>query len=151
MRTAAHLTIVASALAVAAAASAGDPLDDLADSVREATAFQTPDGDFSFDLDLYLTMDNFVMSQPPPGIIENSGTYLANPRLSMLGQVDLYDWITMFALGRADRGFDPTDESAQARPDEYYVQLDPFDGVFRFTAGDGVALIGPHLMRVWGS
>ena len=135
MRTAAHLTIVASALAVAAAASAGDPLDDLADSVREATAFQTPDGDFSFDLDLYLTMDTFVMSQPPPGIIENSGTYLANPRLSMLGQVDLYDWITMFALGRADRGFDPTDESAQARPDEYYIQLDPFDGVFRFTAG----------------
>ena len=135
------LAVAPAALAVLALAAAcphavaGDPLDDVADAVREATVFQTPDGNLSFDLDLYLTMDNFVMSQPPPGIIDAGGNYLANPRLSMLGQVDLYDWITMFALGRADRGFDPTDESAQARADEYYIQLDPFDGPFRFTAG----------------
>jgi hypothetical protein len=126
----------AAALALAAPASAqGDPLDDLADAVREATIFETPDRTFSFDLDMYLTMDNFVMSQPPPPIIDAGGNYLANPRLSLLGQVDLYDWITMFALGRVDRGFDPTDESLQARPDEYYAQFDPFDGPFRFTAG----------------
>jgi hypothetical protein len=137
-----HTRIVAEIAAAVAAAAlipavvrAGDPIDDIADAVRDATRFESEDRTISFDLDLYLTMDNFVMSQPPPGIIDNPNDYLANPRLSMLGQVDLYDWITMFALGRADRGFDPTDGSAQARPDEYYIQLDPVEGMFRFTAG----------------
>jgi hypothetical protein len=90
---------VAAAALIPAVVRAGDPIDDIADAVRDATRFETEDRTISFDLDLYLTMDNFVMSQPPPGIIDNPNDYLANPRLSMLGQVDLYDWITMFALG----------------------------------------------------
>ena len=132
---AAFLASASAAALLAGHAAGGDPLDDLADQVRDMTRFVSDDGQLSFDLDLYLSMDNYAMSQPPPGIIVNPGAYLANPRLSMVGQVDLWDWITLFALGRADRGFDPTDQSAQARPDEYYVRLDPFGGAFRFTAG----------------
>ena len=125
----------AGALLLAVPVLAGDPIDDVTDSIRDATRFQTDDHAFSFDLDMYLTMDNLVMSQPPPGIISNPNSYLAAPRFSMLGQVDLWDWISMVALGRVDRGFDPTDGDAQARPDEYYAQFDPFGGVFRATVG----------------
>ena len=133
MRIALPAFVVAALLA--SGARGGDPLDDIADQFREMTRWQSEDGNVSFDFDVYLTMDNWVMSQPPPGIIENPDDYLASPRLSMLGQVDLYEWITLFALGRADRGFDPTDGDAQARPDEYYAQADPFDGLLRFTVG----------------
>jgi hypothetical protein len=126
---------LAAGLALVPAASASDPLDDVADAVRDFTLFETPDGQVSLDFDLYLTMDNLFMSQPPPGIIVNPDTYLPSPRLSILGQLDVSDWMTLFALGRVDRGFDPTDGDAEVRPDEYYLQLDPAEGHLRFTAG----------------
>lgn len=132
--TARHLPMVAAA-ALAAAACGGDPIDDVADAVRDATLFTTEDGKVSLDFDFYLTMDNLFMSQPPPPLIVNPNNYLPNPRLSMLGQFDYDGWLTLFALGRVDRGFDPTDDDAQVRPDEYYLQLDPFGGHVRFTAG----------------
>ena len=112
-----------------------DPMDEFAEEVREATAFQSEDGQVSLDMDFYFTMDNWGVSQPPPGIMQNSGNYLASPRLSVLGQNTFYDFGKLFVLGRLDRGFDPTQGSAQVRPDEYYFQADPADGLIRLTAG----------------
>ena len=70
MRTAPTAFVVAALLA--SGARAGDPLDDIADQFREMTRWQSEDGNVSFDVDVYLTMDNWVMSQPPPGIIERA-------------------------------------------------------------------------------
>jgi len=112
-----------------------DPMDDFQDTAREATAFQSKDGGVNLDFDFYFSMDNWGMSQPPPPIIQNSDNYLASPRLSVLAQNDFYDIGKIVVLGRLDRGFDPTDGSAQVRPDEFFFVGDPLDGAFRVTAG----------------
>ena len=112
-----------------------DPMDEFLDMSREATAFQSKDGQVNLDFDFYFSMDNWGMSQPPPPIIQNSNNYLASPRLSVLAQNDFYDIGKIVVLGRLDRGFDPTDGPAQVRPDEFYFVGDPLDGVFRVTVG----------------
>ncbi|MBM3850070.1 MAG: hypothetical protein FJ396_07755 [Verrucomicrobia bacterium] len=133
----AHLATTAATaglLALTQNASA-DRLDDLADTFREATFLQSEGGDLTFDTDLYLTSDTLVTSRPAPGIYQSGGDVLASPRVSVLGQLDYGEKLTLFALGRADRGFDATDGVAKARPDEYYLRLDPFEGPMRFTVG----------------
>lgn len=132
---------------MAPACFAGDPLDDLIDQIREATLFQSADGKMSLDLDFYLTSDNWVVSQPPPGIMVTNQEYLASPRLSLLGTLNLNECISIFALGNVDRGFDPTDEAFQIRPDEYFLRVNPFDGVAKFTFGKEATSYGQWVNR----
>ena len=108
---------------------AGDVLDQITDEIRQGTFFQSDDGKTSLDFDFYTTVDNWVVSQPPPGIMQTGENYLNSPRLSMLGTFNVNEWMSIFALGNVDRGFDPTDESIQIRPDIYFVKLNPFDGI----------------------
>lgn len=76
-----------------------------------------------------------ITSRPAPGIYKAGSDVLASPRVSVLGQADYGEKLNLFALGRADRGFDATDGVAKARPDEYYPRLDPLDGPMRFPVG----------------
>lgn len=145
-RIRAAMAASASLLAMIPTAS-GDRLDDFADSFREATFLQSERGDLTFDTDLYLTSDTLITSRPAPGIYKSGGNVLASPRVSVLGQVDYGEKLTLFALGRADRGFDATDGVAKARPDEYYLRLDPFDGPMRFTVGKFGAAYGQWARR----
>jgi len=112
-------------------ARAGDPLDDVVDQIRDMTSFQTEKGDVSLDFDFYATVDNWVISQPPPGIMVTGQNYLNSPRLSMLGTLQVQEWLSIFALGDVDRGFDPTDGSIQIRPDVYYAKISPFGGILQ--------------------
>ncbi|NBX36752.1 MAG: hypothetical protein EBR10_05960 [Planctomycetes bacterium] len=116
---------------VCAAACAGDPLDDVVDQIRDMTSFQSEKGDVSLDFDFYATVDNWVISQPPPGIMVTGQNYLNSPRLSMLGTLQVQEWLSIFALGDVDRGFDPTDGSIQIRPDVYYAKISPFGGILQ--------------------
>lgn len=116
---------------VCAAACAGDPLDDVVDQIRDFTSFQNEKGDVSLDFDFYATVDNWVISQPPPGIMVTDQNYLNSPRLSMLGTLQVQEWLSIFALGDVDRGFDPTDGSIQIRPDVYYAKISPFGGILQ--------------------
>ena len=146
-----HPTLAAAAastgLLLGLPSALGDRLDDLADHVREATFFQSEGGDVSFDTDLYLTSDTLITSAPAPGIYKAGSDVLASPRISLLGQLNVTDKVTLFALGRADRGFDATDGVAKARPDEYYLRLDPLDGPVRFTVGKFGAAYGQWARR----
>jgi hypothetical protein len=116
---------------IPAVARAGDPLDDVVDQIRDMTSFQTAKGDVSLDFDFYATVDNWVISQPPPGIMVTGQNYLNSPRLSMLGTLQVQEWLSIFALGDVDRGFDPTDGSIQIRPDVYYAKISPFGGILQ--------------------
>lgn len=115
----------------ATVARAGDPLDDVVDQIRDMTSFQNEKGDVSLDFDFYATVDNWVISQPPPGIMVTGQNYLNSPRLSMLGTLQVQEWLSIFALGDVDRGFDPTDGSIQIRPDVYYAKISPFGGILQ--------------------
>lgn len=131
------LVSLAFALTIASThlARAGDPLDDLFDEIRAATQFESTDGKVSLDFDFFITQDNWVVSQPPPGIIVTNQEYLASPRLSMLGTLNMGEKLSLFAMGDVDRGFDPTDQSIQIRPDVYFLRIDPFEGVAQARIG----------------
>lgn len=135
VRFAAALLALLARLAAPAPAPAIERLDAVADAVRDATRWESDDGRVTADVDLYVSLDDLWMSQPPPGIIENPGRYLASPRLSMLGTLEFDRRLALVVLGRADRGFDPTDGPAEARPDEYFLRLDPLDGAVRLSVG----------------
>ncbi len=141
------ICVLIAAFTPAAALAEDDPVDAFLDDLRQATQFQTDDGSMSLDFDFYVTVDNWVVSQPPPGIMQTAENYLVSPRLSMMGTFRLNDWLSVFALGNVDRGFDPTDGSAQIRPDEYFVRLDPFDGVAKFTFGKEATCFGQWVNR----
>ncbi|MSR45421.1 MAG: hypothetical protein EXS15_08780, partial [Phycisphaerales bacterium] len=68
---------------------AGDVLDEITDEIRQGTFFQSDDGKTSLDFDFYTTVDNWVVSQPPPGIMKTYKNYLNSPRLSMLGTLNV--------------------------------------------------------------
>lgn len=133
MRT--HSSSIIAVFTLTQCCLAGDPLDDLVDEIRQGTQFQSEDGKMSLDFDFFATVDNWVVSQPPPGIMVTGQNDLNSPRLSMLATFNANEWMSIFALGNIDRGFDPTDQSIQIRPDEYFLKLDPFDGIAKLKLG----------------
>lgn len=138
---------VSTVLLLATPALAQDAIDQFTESLKEATSFSTPDGEISLDFDFFVTLDNWVVSQPPPPIMDTGQNYLISPRFSMLGAFNVSDWMTIFALGNVDRGFDPSDASAQIRPDEYFLRLNPFDGIAKFTVGKASTVYGQWVNR----
>lgn len=124
------------------------PVDAFIERLREFQSFQSDDGQISFNVDLWLTLDYFVMSQPPPGFIQTSSGQLFAPSLSGLFTMNVSQHIGLVFLGLVNRGFDPADTSVQAMPAEYYVQIMPFDSpVLNFKGGKFETAFGQWVNR----
>ena len=78
---------------------------------------------FSGQLDL----EAYALPRTPPGLLYTRDGALFNPRLSLFvdGQAGR-PWY-FFLQARIDRGFDPSDEDAQFRLDEYALRWTPWD------------------------
>lgn len=120
MRALRILFFMALALAVHAA---DDPLDKLDDALRISTLNDEVGARLSGLLDL----EEYHFHQPAPGLIESKSGNLFNPRLTLFLDVQLGSRLYLFAQGRLDRGFDPGDETAQVRLDEYALRFTPWD------------------------
>ncbi len=95
-----------------------------------------------------LDLEGYALSQPSPGLLYTAGHALFNPRLSTFLDVQLGDQFYAFAQARADRGFDPSDESFEPRLDEYAVRFTPSrDGRFNVQVGKFATVVGHWVSR----
>src|SRR5262249_16438730 len=73
---------------------------------------------------------------------------LFNPRLTLFLDAQLGSQVYFFAQARLDRGFDPTDDGAQVRLDEYALRITPWqDGRFTLQVGKFATVVGDWVPR----
>lgn len=95
-----------------------------------------------------IDLEYYHFQQPAPGLIDASGNDLFNPRLTVFFDAQIGPAIYFFAQARLDRHFDPTDEGAQLRLDEYAVRITPWeDGRLSLQAGKFATVISKWVER----
>jgi hypothetical protein len=129
------------------------------------TAYATEPDDFLDRLDTALTtaafrnnlrlrlsgtidIEGYHFQQPAPGLIDSRIDNLFNPRLTLFLDAQIGSHIYFFAQSRLDRGFDPSDHSAQVRLDEYALRITPWDdGRFTLQVGKFATVVGNWVPR----
>ena len=94
-----------------------------------------------------LDLEIYHFEQPAPGLIDSRADTLFNPRLTLFLDAQVGSNIYFFAQSRIDRGFDPSDNGAQVRLDEYAIRITPWDGRFTFQAGKFATVVGNWVPR----
>jgi len=127
------------ALGSAALLGADDPLDPLDDALAVSGWNDAVRARLSGSLDL----EGYHFQAAAPGLIFTDEANLFNPRLSLFLDLQIGPHVYVFAESRADRGFDPGDDSAQIRLDEYAVRITPWDdGRFNLQLGKFATFVG---------
>ncbi len=126
------------------------PAQDFFDRLDESLTLSAFNDSVRARLSGTLDLEYYHFQQPPPGLIDAAGCDLFNPRLTLFADAQLGPKVYFFAQARFDRHFDPTDEGAQVRLDEYAIRYTPWeDGrlsvqVGKFATVTGV-WVGRHL------
>lgn len=95
-----------------------------------------------------LDFEGYFLDQPAPGLIYTDDRALFNPRLTVFLDAQFGPQVYAFAQARIDRGFDPSDDGAQVRLDEYAVSVSPWkDGRLNFKAGKFGTVVGNWVPR----
>src|SRR5947199_6209221 len=95
-----------------------------------------------------LDLEFYHFEQPPPGLINSDIDTLFNPRLTLFLDAQIGSQIYFFAQSRLDRGFDPSDNGAQIRLDEYARGVTPWDdGRFTAQIGKFATVVGNWVPR----
>src|SRR5437764_5255774 len=117
-----------------------DDVFDQLDTALTASAFQEH---LRARLSGTLDLEIYHFEQPAPGLIDSSIDTLFNPRLTLFLDAQVGSHIYFFSQSRLDRGFDPSDNGAQIRLDEYALRMTPWDDgrltlqIGKFAAGAG--------------
>ena len=123
-------------------------LDELIDQVDSQLTFSSPDYDLRARVSGTLDNEFYHFNQPSPGLIDARSDNLFNPRLTLFLDGQLGSKIYFFAQSRLDRGFDPTDQGAQIRADEYAIRVTPWeDGRFNIQVGKFATVVGNWVSR----
>jgi hypothetical protein len=97
-------------------------LDELGERLRWASA----DGRAQIQLSGLFDIEGYRLDQQPPGLVFGGNGNFANPRLWLFADSRLGDHLSSFVEMRADRGFDPREDSPSVRFDEYRFRYTPF-------------------------
>ena len=139
-------SIAAVVVLVGAASPAG--AQDFLDRVDEALTFTAFNTNVRARVSGTLDLEGYAFSGPAPGLIRTTSDTLLNPRLSLFVDAQLGPAVYVFTQTRVDRGFDPSDQGAQIRLDEYAVRVTPWeDGRFNLQAGQFSTVIGSWVPR----
>jgi hypothetical protein len=109
-------------LALAPLASA---LSDFLEDAEEKFSFSAFDGRLRLKLSGILDLETYEVDKPAPALIYTDNHFLFNPRLTLYLDAQLTPAFYFFVQARADRGFDPSDNGAQVRLDEYVLRVAP--------------------------
>jgi hypothetical protein len=121
---------------------------DFLDRVDEALTFTSFNANVRTRVSGTLDLEGYAFSGPAPGLIRTTSDVLFNPRLSLFVDAQLGPAIYIFTQTRIDRGFDPSEQGAQIRLDEYAVRVTPWeDGRFNLQAGQFSTVIGNWVPR----
>src|SRR5512137_1394823 len=93
--------------------------EDFLDRVDETLTFSGFEDRARVRLSGTLDLEYYHITQPPFGLVKSTANDLFNPRLTLFLDAQFGSHIYVFSQARVDRGYDPSDDSAQVRLDEY--------------------------------
>jgi hypothetical protein len=135
-------------LCVFACTACAFDIDDTLDRLDTALTLSAFDNNLRARFSGTLDLEFYNFEQPAPGLINSEQDNLFNPRLTLFLDTQLGSQFYFFAQARLDRGFDPSDEGAQVRLDEYALRITPWqDGRFTFQVGKFATVVGNWVPR----
>jgi len=114
-------------LALLASASAEVRAQDFLDRLDESLTFSSSDNNVRLRLSGTLDLEAYAFDGAAPGLIRTTSDALFNPRLTMFVDAQIGAPVYIFTQTRIDRGFDPGDEGANIRLDEYAIRVTPWE------------------------
>jgi len=116
---------------------------DLLDRVNDALSIRDPESHFQLQLSGLIDFEGYFIDQRAPGLIETDDSFLFNPRVSLFLDAQWTSHWYFFGQLRIDRGFDPSDQGAQIRLDEYFLRYTPLDHPWiSFQVGKFATVVG---------
>ena len=100
---------------------------DLLDRVNDALSIRNSEKQFQLQLSGLIDFEGYFIDQRAPGLIDTDDSFLFNPRISLFLDAQWTSHWYFFGQLRIDRGFDPSDQGAQVRLDEYFLRYTPLD------------------------
>ncbi len=123
-------------------------IDDFFDRLDNTLTIAAFEDNLRARLSGTVDLEAYHFQQPAPGLIDSKIDNLFNPRLTLFLDAQLGSQIYFFAQSRVDRGFDPSDHSAQVRLDEYALRFTPWDdGRFNLQVGKFATVVGGWVPR----
>src|SRR6266481_4078258 len=142
------MKLPAFSLCVFACTACAFDIDDVFDRLDNALTVSLFQDNLRVRLSGTLDLEFYNFEQPAPGLIDSRTDNLFNPRLTLFLDAQLGSQIYFFAQSRVDRGFDPSDHSAQVRLDEYALRFTPWDdGRFNLQVGKFATVVGNWVPR----
>src|SRR2546430_2871437 len=121
---------------------------DLLDRVNDALSIRDPQSHFQLQLSGLIDFEGYFIDQRAPGLIETDDSFLFNPRVSLFLDARWTSHWYFFGQLRIDRGFDPSDQGAQVRLDEYFLRSTPFQhSSVSFQIGKFATVVGNWVSR----
>lgn len=97
------------------------------EQVNDALFFHDSQNRLQLQISGLVDLETYFIDQRPPGLIDTDDRFLFNPRLTLYLDANLTKHLYVFVQTRIDRGFDPSDNGADFRLDEYFVRYTPLD------------------------
>jgi hypothetical protein len=116
------------------------------EKVQNSLSLNDSQDRFHLQLSGLVDLDAYLMDQPAPGLIFSTSNFLLSPRLRLFLDAQIGPNIYVFAQTRVDRGFDPSDDGAQIRLDEYFVRYTPAKNI-NFQVGQFATVVGNWVAR----
>jgi hypothetical protein len=121
---------------------------DFLERAQDALSVNDPQGRYHVQLSGLLDLETYFIDQPSPGLLFTGHEFLFNPRLRLFFDAQIGSSVYVFAQACADRGFDPSDEGAQVRLDEYFVRYSTGNKTrISFQAGQFATIVGNWVSR----
>ncbi len=119
------------------------------EDAEEKLSFSAFDGRLRIKLSGILDLETYGVDKPAPALIYTDDHFLFNPRLTLYLDAQLASALYLFVQARADRGFDPSENGAQVRLDEYALRIAPFSekGFPRIQVGKFATAVGNWVRR----
>jgi hypothetical protein len=135
-------------LALVASAFTEVRAQDFLDRLDESLTFSGSDNQVRLRLSGTLDLEAYAFDGAAPGLIRTTSDALFNPRLTLFADVQIGAPVYIFTQTRIDRGFDPSDEGANIRLDEYAIRVTPWeDGRFSLQVGQFATVVGSWVQR----
>jgi hypothetical protein len=122
--------------------------DEAFDRIDPALTWSNRAGSVRVHASGSIDVEAYVLPRPAPGAIDTQDSWLLNPRAVVFLDGQFGDSLYGFAQARVDRGFDPSDDRAEARLDEYALRWTPWSGSsFHLQAGRFATVVGNWTTR----
>lgn len=145
IRRTTRTVITAVVMAAAALSARGDLFED----VEERLSLTAFDGRLRLKLSGTLDLETYGVDKPAPALLYTDDHFLLSPRLTVYLDAQFESYLYGFVQARVDRGFDPSDEGAQIRLDEYAIRVTPLqdEASPRIQLGKFATVVGNWVRR----